>query len=910
MGKIAIRDLAKRMGIPGQDLVFKLKSIGARVEDEGTQLDTDVIQAILLGKRLTQPREVILRDTEDTPTPGMEPEEVVTEHQVQANMRPARRAMIQRVESKIVNIDAIRGPMPLTPPGTPPPARTAAVPDPSAATETAPAATTEVAASPNAEATEPNAAATDASASSGKQVKKVRPTRSKARARLISRPEDATSPVKARTGAAPPPPRRPPASRPVARPVGPGGPGGPGGPSRTPTFSRPQRPTGRPAPAGNYRPIGRRRPGPGGRGPMQDMRGFRRPARSTTPVEVIENKPSSERGLRRAKKKQETGGVGIRRAEIPAFKEDRPDGPVTLTEGMTVREFAEKLGVKSKDLIRALVMRGVMANINHILDPETAKSLAGDLGVEVMEVTFEEEVQLRQELDQTESDLEKSPRPPVVTVMGHVDHGKTTLLDAIRSTKVAAGEAGGITQHIGAYQVEANGQKIVFLDTPGHEAFTLMRARGAQVTDLVVLVVAADDGVMPQTQEAIEHARAAKVPIIVAINKIDKDNANPDRVKKDLADREVLVEDWGGDVVAVPMSALKGEGIDTMLEMIILNSEILELKASPDLPARGAVLESRKDIGRGIVATVLVQDGTLRTGDVFVAGSAWGRVRSMADDRGRPIEEALPATPIEVMGFNDLPSAGDAFQVVENENAARSITDFRRREERQRELAPKASRMSLSQLFDRIEKGEAQELAVVVKADVHGSVEVLKDTLEKLSTDKVKLNVIGASVGAITTNDVVFASASEAIIIGFNVRPERNAMTLADKEGVDIRLHTVIYDLADELRKAMTGLLEPIWEERSKGAAEVRETFKVPKIGVIAGCHVSEGVIPRSADVRLLRDNRVVFEGKISSLKRFKDDASEVRSGFECGIGLEGFQDLKPGDVIEAYVREAVAATL
>ncbi|RMH17969.1 MAG: translation initiation factor IF-2, partial [Acidobacteria bacterium] len=643
------------------------------------------------------------------------------------------------------------------------------------------------------------------------------------------------------------------------------------------------------------------------RGPIQDIRAYQRSLQPSEPVEAA--KPSSERGRRRAQRKQDAGATA-RSAELPAFKEARPDGPVTVVEGMTVREYAEKLGVKSKDLIRALMMRGIMANINHVLDPETAKALADDLGVEVMEVSFEEEVQLQQEIERDDGDLEKAPRAPVVTVMGHVDHGKTTLLDAIRQSNVVAGEAGGITQHIGAYHVDVGDQKIVFLDTPGHEAFTLMRARGARVTDLVVLVVAADDGVMPQTIEAIDHARAAKVPIIVAINKIDKANANPDRVKKELADHELMVEEWGGDVVSVELSALKKEGIDELLEMILLQAELLELKASPALPAQGTVLEARRDVGRGIVATVLVQDGTLEVGDVFVAGSVWGKVRSMTDDRGERLDAAGPSTPVEVTGFNDLPSAGDLFQVVEDEAKARSITDFRRREERQRELQPKPSRMSLAQLFDRMEAGEAKELAVVLKADVQGSLEVVKDAIEKLSTDKIKIKVLHAGVGAITTNNVIFAAASDAIIIGFNVRPERKASALAEKEDVDIRLHTVIYELTDELKKAMAGLLEPEFVEEERGRAEVREIFKVPKIGTVAGCYVTEGVIPRNANVRLLRDNRVVYEGKIASLRRFKDDVAEVRSGFECGIGLEQFQDVKPGDVIEAFVRREVAPTL
>ena len=455
-----------------------------------------------------------------------------------------------------------------------------------------------------------------------------------------------------------------------------------------------------------------------------------------------------------------------------------------------------------------------------------------------------------------------------------------------------------------------NGRDIVFLDTPGHEAFTMMRARGSKVTDIVVLVVAADDGVMPQTIEAIDHARAAGVPIVVAINKIDKANANPDRVKKELADHELLVEDWGGDVVAVPVSAIKGQGIEELLEMVVLTADILELKAAPDIPAHGAVLEARKEVGRGTVATVLVQNGTLRVGDTFVCGATFGRVRSMANDVGERVKEAGPATPVEVSGFSDVPEAGDLFQVVTEEAKAREIAEYRQQEQRKRELQPTQGKLSLEQLFDRIEEGEIKELPVVIKADVQGSVEVLREALTKLSTDKVKVEVIHAGVGAISTNDVLLASASDAIVIGFNVRPERNALDLAEKEEVDIRLHTVIYEITDEVKNAMVGLLEPTYEEVTRGRAEVREIFKVPRVGTVAGCHVVEGVVPRNAPVRLLRDNVVVHTGRISSLRRFKDDVNEVRSGFDCGISLEGYQDLKPGDEIEAYVREEVAQTL
>ncbi len=637
----------------------------------------------------------------------------------------------------------------------------------------------------------------------------------------------------------------------------------------------------------------------------EDLNAYRGALKSIEEVEAVEDVAITGRRRRRVERKEvESDG------KVLQFREAAPTGAVMISEGMTVRDFSEKLGVKSKDLIKALFQRGILANINHILEPELAQQLASELGIETMVVSFEEEVQLKKDLSGTTSSGPRVPRAPVVTIMGHVDHGKTSLLDAIRESRITEGEHGGITQHIGAYQVKVGERPIVFLDTPGHEAFTLMRARGARATDIVVLVVAADDGVMPQTLEAIDHARAAKVPMVVAINKIDKDNANLDRVKKQLSDHGLLIEEWGGETVAVGISATKKTGIRELLEMILLTADLRDLKGSPEMAAQGTVLEARKDIGRGIIATVLVQDGTLRVGDLFVTGATWGRVRAMTDDESQRIQIVGPSTPVEVTGFSELPAAGDLFQVVSDESKARSIAEFRRAEQRKRDLTPTAGRLSLEQLFNRIQVGDVKELPVIIKADVQGSVEVLKDTIEKASTEKVKVRVILAAAGAISTNDVLLASASGAIVIGFNVRPERNASELADKEGVDIRLHTVIYELSDELRQAMAGLLAPTMEESIKGRAEVREIFKVPKAGMIAGCHVVEGTVPRNTQVRLLRDNVVVYDGKISSLRRFKDDASEVRAGFDCGISLERYNDVKPGDIIEAYIRREVAATL
>jgi translation initiation factor IF-2 len=576
---------------------------------------------------------------------------------------------------------------------------------------------------------------------------------------------------------------------------------------------------------------------------------------------------------------------------------------------VTARELAEKINVTAKELLGLLIQRGVMVTTNQALPHELAEEICSDLGIEAMVASAEEILEYERE-DSEEITGPAVARPPVVTVMGHVDHGKTSLLDAIRTTRVAEQEAGGITQHIGASSITTeDGRRVVFVDTPGHEAFTLMRARGAQVTDIVVLVVAADDGVMPQTEEAINHARAANVPLIVAVNKIDKANANLDRIKQQLAEREVLVEDWGGDVPSVAVSAKTGAGITDLLDMILLVAELKDLKASVEGAARGVVLEARKEKGRGIVASVVVQQGTLRIGDYFFCGSTWGRVRALADDLGNRIEEAGPSDPVEVMGFEAVPAAGDVLQGTESEDKALEVSSFRSAREKEEGLAA-TRKVSLENLFDQIAESEVKELNVVIKADVQGSVEVLRETLNALTTEKVKINVLQGSVGAITTNDIMLASASNAIIIGFAVRPERTAKDLADTEQVDVRLYTVIYDLVDDVRKAMVGLLEPIYREEELGRAEVRELFRVPKIGFICGSHVVEGVITRNAKARLLRDNVVVYEGQISSLRRFKDDASEVRQGFDCGIGLDRFQDVKVGDIIEAFKMVEVAPEL
>ena len=846
MAKIRVGDIAKKMKVPEQDLIFKLKSIGVRVEGEDAMIDTEVIQALLSGKGLPQApqRDVIMRD-KNSPAP------VAPKKRPQPRRQPApppnrpnrRRAVVQKTE-KIRTMPASKPKAEPSPPEVAPEEIVEPIVAAEATGETAPEAAT--------------------------------PPRTS---------ESPKKEAKSKTTAARP-----------ARPATPASPSSPRARARVPEKKRQIR---------NIEVRVEDRA-------LEDFRGSVEELDAVEQADAEAIAADNNRRRRRASRKIEDSEA-TEDGRIISSKDPGAQGVITISEGMRVRDLAEKLGVKSKDLLKALMAKGVVAGVNHSLEPDVAIEVSEELGFDAMVVSFEEEVQLEREMKMEELGETNSgadPRAPVVTVMGHVDHGKTSLLDGIRETSVAEGESGGITQHIAAYKVNTSNGELVFLDTPGHEAFTQLRARGAKVTDIVVLVVAADDGVMPQTIEAIDHARAAKVPIIVAINKMDRDNANPDRVKKELAERDLLAEDWGGETIMVPVSALKKEGLDDLLEMINLTAEMGELRADPSIPAQGSVIEASKEPGRGVVATVLVQNGSLSVGDSFVCGSTWGRVRSLMDDRGDRVDSVGPSTPVEVNGFNDLPAAGDALQVVAKESKARDIAELRAQEERQKDLAPTAGRMSLENLMANMEADEVKELPVVLKADVQGSVEVLKDTLHKVSTDRVKVNVIHASVGGISTNDVLLASASGAIVYGFNVRPEKRASDLASKEEIDIRTHTVIYELIDELKLAMAGLLEPTLREVEQGRAEVREIFKVPRLGMVAGCHVVEGVIGRNAKVRLLRDNIVVHEGKIGSLRRFKDDTGEVRSGFDCGIGLERYQDVKPGDLIEAFTHEEVAATL
>jgi translation initiation factor IF-2 len=751
----------------------------------------------------------------------------------------------------------------------------------------------------------------------------------------VPAPAPATAPPAAHVAVRPPAPRMTGPVRPIAPPgaVAPAPAPAAASPAVTPTplraasagagivMPRPVRPIAPPRPAPPPRAIGPhptsphpvagstlpRSPHPVAPGGRPGVPGPLRPV-SPIPGRPAPGMPFRPAG-RPAPRRQDRGGKTI----APPVKEERPvyTGPprkITLTEGVTVKELGEKMDdVKSRDIIKALISRGIMSTLNQTLDPALAIEISKEFGYEAVIQSFEEEVVQEQGVESKPEDL--VPRAPVITVMGHVDHGKTSLLDAIRETSVAAGEAGGITQHIGAYHVDVGTRKVVFLDTPGHEAFTLMRARGAKVTDIVVLVVAADDGVMPQTVEAMDHARAAGVPIVVAVNKIDKADAQPDRVKQQLSDRGLMPEEWGGTTVFVNVSAKKKQNLEQLLEMLLLVADLQELKANPKKAAVGTVLEARLDKGRGPVATILVQDGFLSIGDTVVAGAVTGKVRALVDDHGNRLKSAGPSTPVEILGLGALPEPGDPLLVVTDSLKAQSIVAFRQLKLREKAMSATA-KIKLEDLGRAIAEGQLKELPLVVKADVQGSVEAVSDQLMKIPQDKIKLRIIRSGAGAITEGDVLLAAASNAVVIGFNVRPERKAAETAERDKVEMRLYTVIYDAVEDIRKALEGLLEPTIKEVRLGAAEVREAFRISKVGTIAGSYVTDGKVNRNAQVRLLRDNVVIHTGKVSSLKRFKDDASEVKAGQECGIGIAGYNDIKPGDVIEFFTTEKVKETL
>lgn len=618
---------------------------------------------------------------------------------------------------------------------------------------------------------------------------------------------------------------------------------------------------------------------------------------------VVRSKKNSNKNKKKGKgneDKRQDNFAG--RQQTPIV--ETPD-KITFSGSLTVGDLAKKLSKEPSEIIKKLFMLGIMATINQDLDKDTIELIATDYGIEVEEEVVVSETEFETFIDEQDDEENLKERPAVVTIMGHVDHGKTTLLDSIRNSKVTAGEAGGITQHIGAYQVDVNDKKITFLDTPGHAAFTTMRARGAQVTDITILVVAADDGVMPQTVEAISHAKAAGVPIIVAVNKMDKPAANPDRVMQELTEYELVPEAWGGDTIFVPISAIQGEGIDNLLEMILLVSEVEEYKANPNRYAAGTVIEAQLDKGKGTIATLLVQNGTLRVGDPIVVGTSFGRVRAMVSDIGRRVKVAGPSTPVEITGLNEVPQAGDRFMAFADEKKARQIGESRAQEALVAQRGEK-SKFSLEDLFQQIQEGDVKEINLIVKADVQGSVEAMAASLRKIDVEGVKVKIIHTGVGAITESDIILASASNAIVIGFNVRPDVNAKRTAELEKVDVRLHRIIYKVIEEIESAMQGMLDPEFEEKVIGQAEVRQTFKVTKVGTIAGCYVIDGKITRDSGVRIIRDGVVVFEGKLDTLKRFKDDVKEVAQNYECGITIERYNDLKEGDIIEAYVMEEV----
>jgi len=932
MGNVRVFTLARDLSLTSQEVIDRLKKLGVEVKTASSSVDEDTadkLRRIMKIDALTARKRRVYGSEED------EDERERQERELREKVAAERAAREQAAEEARAAAEARKagkgrrraepekGPGEVIPaalahaPGAPRLAPKSAAPIPVAEEE----AEAEVGAAPEPgqEEEAPSPAADEAPVAASAPVVPAGPVRTTVTAPRLAGPvrpiapptPHAASPVA--VAAAPPAIPTPVEAAPdgVAAPPA-GAPAAPGRAVARPAPARPLRPI---APA---RPVG---PHPTSTSPRPTsphaVSGGALP-RSPHPVSLrgTTTRPLAPIGRPAPPSLRPVGRPAPRaKAKAPAAppKEEKPaySGPprrIALTEGVTVKELGEKMeDVKSRDIIKALITRGVMATVNQSVDPALAVEICREFGYEASIQSFEEELVQVQTVESKPEDL--VPRAPVITVMGHVDHGKTSLLDAIRQTAVAAGEAGGITQHIGAYHVDVGTRRVVFLDTPGHEAFTLMRARGAKVTDIVVLVVAADDGVMPQTLEAMDHAKAAGVPIVVAVNKIDKAESQPDRVRQQLSDRGLAPEEWGGSTVFVNVSAKKRLGLEQLLEMLLLVADLQEVKANPKKPAVGTVLEARLDKGRGPVATVLVQDGTLGVGDTVVAGAVAGKVRALVDDRGSRLKTAGPATPVEILGLPSLPEPGDQLLAVTDSLKAQSIVNFRQLKMREKALAASA-RIRLEDLGRAIAEGQLKELLVVLKADVQGSLEAVADQLGKLPQEKIKVRIIRQGVGAVTEGDVLLAAASNAVVIGFNVRPERKAAEIADRDEVELRLYTVIYDVAEDMKKAMEGLLEPTLREVRLGAAEVRETFKISKVGTIAGCFVQDGRVTRAAQVRLLRDNVVIHTGKVSSLKRFKDDASEVKSGLECGIGIAGYNDVKPGDVIEFFTTEKVKETL
>ena len=893
MGKTRVHLLAKELEIETKDVIAQLDRLGLRGRKAQSALEDDEVARVRTALAAQERPQVhvgeekIVADrmvkSEDDAEGGAEARETVIERRVRANVIRRR---VNRTEVAPTEVPATAEVAPVAEPSrsyfeTPSPAPLEDITPELAPDIEAPSEWSEPAkASPELEAGDSNARAP------APESTVVKSSEVESRTPVIQQPPAVQEAP--RSGARilgridlKQTMRVEPAPTPVLRKPAPGGPGAIGARAADGT---PRPADGAPPPGGDDKPK------PGGR----------HKKRVVKKQDVLETREKELRGGRIPRKKRVLPGKEIRRTEITVPKASKRI--VRISEVVTVGDLSREMGIKAGEVIKKLMGMGMMATINQVLDADTATLIASEFDHQVENVAFDVDSALEVEHQVEDQETALVPRSPVVTIMGHVDHGKTSLLDAIRSTNVTAQEHGGITQHIGAYHVQVDGRSVTFLDTPGHEAFTAMRARGAKVTDIVVLVVAADDGVMPQTIEAINHARAAEVPIIVAVNKIDRPDANMEKVKRGLSEHGLIAEDWGGDAVFAPVSAKTQEGVPHLLEMLLLQADILELKANPNKLARGTIVEAKLDRGRGPVATVLVQEGTLRGGDAFVCGVYYGKVRAMIDDRGRKVETAPPSFPVEILGLQGVPQAGDSFVAVADESKARQVAEYRQSKQRETELV-KSSKVSLEELYDQIKTGDVKELRVVLKADVQGSVEALTEALNRMSTEEVKLKVIHGSVGGITESDILLAAASNAIVIGFNVRPESKGAMLAAREGVDVRLYTIIYEAVADVRAAMEGLLEPTFREQTQARVEIRQTFNIAGVGTIAGCYVNEGKIARGNLVRLLRDQVVVFEGKLASLKRFKDDVREVSAGYECGLSLEGYPDIKQGDVIEAFER-------
>jgi translation initiation factor IF-2 len=894
MGKTRVHLLAKELGIETKDLIIQLDKLGMRGRKAQSALEDDEVARVrnaLAAQERPQVHvgeEKIVADrvvkSEEEGDGGAEARETVVERRVRANVirRRVSRTEVAPTETAAPASEAVpeRAVEP-APPAIEP--ATAAVPAAALAPEIMPEIEAPSEWSEPAEALREEAEASPVEADAAESEPVAPPMQAEPEARTAAKVEQPVVPEAPRGARIlgridlKQTMRIEPAPTPVLRKPAPGAAGAPS--ARTGDGAG-----ALPAAAGEEKP-----------------KAGRHKKRVVKKQDVLETREKELRGGGRIpRKKRVLPGKEIRRTEITVPKASKR--VVRISEVITVGDLSREMGIKAGEVIKKLMGMGMMATINQVLDADTATLIASEFDHQVENVAFDVDSALELEHQVEDQETALVARPPVVTIMGHVDHGKTSLLDAIRSTNVTAQEHGGITQHIGAYHVQVDGRSVTFLDTPGHEAFTAMRARGAKVTDIVVLVVAADDGVMPQTVEAINHALAAEVPIIVAVNKIDRPDANMEKVKRGLSEHGLVAEDWGGDAVFAPVSAKTHEGVPHLLEMLLLQADILELKANPDKLARGTIVEAKLDRGRGPVATVLVQEGTLRVGDAFVCGVYYGKVRAMIDDRGRKVEAAPPSFPVEILGLQGVPQAGDSFVAVADEAKARQVAEYRQGKQRETELV-KSSKVSLEELYDQIKTGDVKELRVVLKADVQGSVEALTEALNRMSTDEVKLKVIHGSVGGITESDILLATASNAIVIGFNVRPESKGAMLAVREGVDVRLYTIIYEAVADVRAAMEGMLEPTFREQVQARVEIRQTFNIAGVGTIAGCYVNEGKIARGNLVRLLRDHVVVFEGKLASLKRFKDDVREVAAGYECGLSLEGFQDIKQGDVIEAYER-------